>query len=369
MIKIEESDKPDEDWDKRVLEADGFLYQTARYAEYMKEALGMKLLFLTAKDRSTGRIVGQLAVHFGPLFCKYLKDKHENLFKIFSKFFKVYHFIKGPVIFDKSLKKEIYEEFIKYLDTLGKKAFMLQDISLPIYEDEEIYEIFKKYGFYSDSWGTVLVDTTKSEEELWQCLIKSRRNIVRRGINQGLVVKEAVSKEDYDKVIKIIEDMSNRNQVFAYPKEYYHIFFETLSKGNNIKTFFIEKDGQGIATVSVYLFGKRAIQALPAHTDYSIKQKISGTDFLEWYIIKWCHDNGYNTYDLSGIRPESTDQKEIGIREYKMRWGGQVITYPYFSKVYSRFKGEIANFMRKVYKGQKIKKNELSKPYEKDQLT
>lgn len=368
-IRVESSDIPDADWDKRVLEANGFVYQTTGYAEYIKETLGMKLLFLIARD-SSGKILGQMAVHYGPLFSKYLKDRHKILYKIFSKFFKVYYCVKGPVIFDQSdltLKKAIYEKFIDYLDDLGKKAYMIQDFSLPIGEDEGIYEIFKRRGFYSDSWGTVIVDTTKSVDEndkngLWMNLGKTRRYDVRQGSNQSLFVKEARSKEEYEKVISIIEDMSKRNKVFAHPRTYYYKLFGVLGKKNLIKTFFIEKDGNGVATISVYLFGKRAIQTLVAHTEYSIKEKIFGTDFLEWWLIKWCHDNGYETYDLAGIRPESKNRKDISLMEYKMRWvgkdvlkGGWVVRYPYFSKTYSKTKTKIANLMRKIYKRDKGK--------------
>jgi lipid II:glycine glycyltransferase (peptidoglycan interpeptide bridge formation enzyme) len=231
---------------------------------------------------------------------------------------------------------------------------MLQDLSLPIGEDESIYQLFYDNGFYSDSWGTILVDidTTKSKEELWNNLEKKRRNSVNKGKRQGLEgqVKEAKSEEDYDKVITMIEEMSIKNKIFAHPRKYYHVLFKILGEKGMLKTFFIEKDGHGVATLSLYLFGKRAIQTLVAQTDYIIKEKISGTDFLEWETIKWCHDNGYETYDLAGIRPDSTYSKDIGIRNYKMHWGGQVVKYLYFSKVYSKTKEKLADLMRKIYK-------------------
>jgi len=238
---------------------------------------------------------------------------------------------------------------IEYLDEKFKKSgFMIQDWSLPINEEEWAHQLFYDKGFYSDSWGTIVVNTTKAEEELWKNLKKSRRNIVRRGINLGLKVKEARTKKDYDMVISIIKETSKRNNIFFHPQRYYRTLFDILSKKEMSKTFFIEEKGKGVATITMYLFGRRAIQTMVAHSDYSLQNQIPGTDFLEWHNIKWCHDNGYLTYDLAGIRPDSSDKKDISLKEYKQRWGGDIIRYPYFSKEYSKSKKGFVNKLMKV---------------------
>ncbi len=348
-LNLEILKQPDPNWDIRVKKGKGSIYQTSGYAEYLEKSLGMKNEFLIAKKDD--EIVGQLVLSSGPLFVKYLKGKRELLFKIFSRFFRVYTFIKGPIVLEQKKKKEIYSLFLDYLNKKSKKgAFMAQDLSLPIEEGEEVYELFKEKGFYQDAWGTFLVDLTQTEDTLWKNLSKTRRNLINRGRNEGVEVKEANSKEDYEKVIDIIEDMSNRNKIFVHPREYYHTLFEVLSSKNLIKTFFIEKNGKGIATVSVYLFNNQAIQTLVAHTNYSLEEKIQGTDILEWHIITWAKKNGYITYDLAGIRPSSSNPKDISLKEYKSRWGGKEIHYPYFSKVYSKPKFLIVNPLKKIAK-------------------
>ncbi len=149
--------------------------------------------------------------------------------------------------------------------------------------------------------------------------------------------------------------MASRNKIFEGNTEYYRTLYQILNKKKMMKTFIIEHNGNCVSTISLYLFGKQSLRALPAHTDYSIKEKIPGMAFIEWHAIKWAKQNGYQTYDLTGIRPESTDLKDIGIKKYKMHWGGKVIVYPYFSKVYSKFKGRIINCLRKYNKNRKKK--------------
>jgi hypothetical protein len=347
VISVEYFEDSDIDWDNRLLNHAGSFYQTTVYAEYLKKSLGMKIYYVYFKEN--GLLISQIMIHIGPRFAKYLKSRHNFLFNLFSKYFKTCYIIRGPTILNQCVRLDVYRSLLSFLEDLAKKEgfFSAQDISLPLSEDPLVYKCFYDFGFYSDPWGTVVIDTTQSEDDLWKKLVKSRRNIVRRGLFQGLVMREAKSEGDYDFVISMIQDMSKRNKVFFHPIEYYKTLFNVLSSKGMLKTFFVEHEGAPVATVSVYLFNKQAIQTLVAHTEYSLRKKISGTDFLEWNIIKWCHDNGYQTYDLAGIRPESLNEKDISLREFKMRWGGQVLTYPYFSKYYSAFKSKFIKLLIK----------------------
>jgi len=353
-IQIELLEQPDGDWDKRVLENNGQIYQTTTFATIQEQALGMKSFYIIAKHNS--KIVGQLLVNCAPLFYKYLKDKHKKWFRFFWKHFKTYLIVRGPIIIDKSLKKEIHMAFLDYLENYIKKTkgFMLQDISLQIGEDENIFSLFISRGFYSNSWGTIIVDLKQPLDILWKNLQKSRRHLIRNGLKHGLILREAKTKEDYDKVISIIKDMSKRNEVLAYTPEYYNIMFKILSERKMMCTFFIEKDGREIATISIFIFGKQIVQTFIAHTDYSVKEKMFGVDLIEWFIIKWAHLNGYSTYDLAGIRPESMNKKEIGITEYKRRWGGKEIHFPYFTKKYSSLKSFLASSFKGIAKSIKF---------------
>jgi len=144
--------------------------------------------------------------------------------------------------------------------------------------------------------------------------------------------------------------MSARNGIFEGTSDYYRTLFRVLSERKMIKTFIIEHNGNLVSTISLYLFGKSSLRALPAHTDYSLQEKIPGMAYIEWHAIKWAKANGYSSYDLTGIRPDSKDSKDNSLMEHKMRWGGRVVSYPYFSKVYSKSKTKLANMMRKMYK-------------------
>ena len=72
-IKLEILEKPDKDWNKRVLENKGDIYQTTAYAQFQEECLGMKSIYLLVKENS--KIIGQFVITHGPRFAKYLRNK------------------------------------------------------------------------------------------------------------------------------------------------------------------------------------------------------------------------------------------------------------------------------------------------------
>lgn len=342
-MKIKILKNPDKEWDERVLEGGGDIYQTTVYAEFQEKCLNMESEYILVESNS--KIVGQLVVTYGPRFSKYLNKRSKFWINFFSKYFKIYTFIRGPIILDKKSKKEIYNCILNYLDKNKNGCFMAQDISLPIAEDTKIHKLFYKKGFYSDSWGTSVLDLTLSEDDLFHKIRRDQRRRIKKDMILELNVKEAKTKKDYNKVIKIIKEMSQRNKIFAHTDNYYLTLFKIFNSHNSLKTFYIEKKGRGIATISLYVYGKNVDRTLVGYTDYDAKSKTAGTSAIEWFAIKWAKENGYKNYDLTGIRPDTTDPKEKGIREYKLRWGGKEVHYPYFSKKYSKLKSFLISLL------------------------
>jgi len=344
-MKIEMLSKPDSDWDKRVLENNGSFFQTTSFAKYFKYCEGMDSFYLLVKNKS--KIVGQLMISHGPKFGPFLKNKNSFVYKILSRYFRIYRFMQGPVIMDKKQNKKIISAFINFLEKeVKKKGFAIEDCSLDIRNSKKMNNLLLKKGFKIDDWGTYIIETKLPEEELRKNLQRRRRKSIRKMEKQNLLIKEAKSEEDYEKVIKIIHEMEERNKVVKHPKEYYLEFFNKIEKEEKLtKTFYVEKDGKGLAMMTIYIFNKKIAQAIIAHSNFSIEEKISAPDLLGWFIIKWAHGNNYEYYDLAGMRPDSEDPKEVGIREYKRSWGGEEILYPYFSKRYSRTKNILINIV------------------------
>lgn len=334
-IKIIVSAHPDNDWDKRVAKAGGDIYQTTIYAKFQEECLGMQTHYLMAYEEDI--LLGQMTLTSGPRFAKYLNKKSEGLRNFFGKHFKIYTSIRSPLIFNNNLKKQIYQEFLNTLEDFAKDGYAIQDMCLPIDENEDIYNLFYERGFHSDSWGTCIVNTSKPQEELWANIKKSRRNIVNQGTKKGLRLEVATTPKDFSDAKRLLKEMSIRNGIFYHTDKYYNSFFNIFKKENGI-VFLVKRNNESLATVTLYIFNNKAIQTALAYGDKCIEEKISAIDFLEWHLIKYCNEHNIDSYDLAGLRPNSSNEKEINLGRSKRRWGGKEIHYPYFSKEYSWWK-------------------------------
>jgi lipid II:glycine glycyltransferase (peptidoglycan interpeptide bridge formation enzyme) len=354
-FKIEKLSEPDKDWDNRTIEGDGDIYQTTTYAEFQEKCLGLKSTYLIVKNR--GKIVGQIILTSGPRFAKYLNKRSQKLKRFFEKHFMVYTSIRGPIILDKKNKIKIYGLILDEIEKIAKKGYAIKDFSLPINEDKKIYGLFYGRDFYADEWGTIVVDTTKTEDDLWKNIKKSRRNIVRKGEKQGLSIKRVENKGDYKKAYLILKEMSKRNKIFCHSWKYYKTFFSIFGKQENGGIFLVKQKNKYLATITLYEFNRKTAQTAVGYSNTCLSEKISATDFIEWFLIKYCQNKELRFYDLAGIRPDSKDKKNINLKEYKSRWGGEEIHYPYFSKEYSWWKKQFVNLLIKTVKTKYQKNN------------
>jgi lipid II:glycine glycyltransferase (peptidoglycan interpeptide bridge formation enzyme) len=62
-------------------------------------------------------------------------------------------------------------------------------------------------------------------------------------------------------------------------------------------------------------------------------------DYLTWHEIAWSCDHGIARYDFGGA---GWPDKPYGVREYKARFGGDLVCYGRYRKIYSRWKLALA---------------------------
>ena len=68
---------------------------------------------------------------------------------------------------------------------------------------------------------------------------------------------------------------------------------------------------------------------------------------LVWHILKEGASNGYRTFDFGGA---GSPYKEYGVREFKRRFGGKLVNFGRYIKVYSPVKMKIAEEGFSIYR-------------------
>lgn len=89
-----------------------------------------------------------------------------------------------------------------------------------------------------------------------------------------------------------------------------------------VKFWLAHVDGVHVAT-SVELLYKGVMYGWYGGVDRAYASYNPG-ELLMWHILKWGAENGYRLYDFGGA---GKPNKEYGVRDFKAKFGGELVCY------------------------------------------
>ena len=317
MISIQISEKPDSSWNKRFTNSQlGTIFQTIEYANFV-EKKHWKPIFLSFINQ-TGDIVGQLLLYETPRFrndgtAKNLLKKLPGSKKI------ILRWMYGPVVFNDEFRNDILTELREYL--LSKKSKVIgSEHPLSNLELASLGSPFKL-----QKWSTFLIDLSEDTSSLWAKLDKhSARKNVERSKKRGVIVKEMNDK-----------DLKNYHTLLKQTKSKvdWDIEYESVSsiwkslKPVGFSGFMATLNDIPIGGLLVSSFNNYINEWGVARSELDTSSKLYSQDLLKWKIIEWGISHNFKYYDLTGVNPNSTTEKEAGIFRYKKKWGGKLVEY------------------------------------------
>jgi len=313
MISIDsEIEQPDKDWNKRMLDFKiGTTHQTTEQADFEKTVRGWNHNFLKFIDNK-GNIVGQNVISLVPKF-----DKPNKIFKIFKKLpvpqKTLYKWRYGPIIFDLEHINEIRGcllNFIKNDKAEGTEPPLCPGIFSQV-----------KNPFKLKPWATFLIDLKISSQEIWSNFEKhSARKNIERANKKGVYVKK-INRNILSDYLQLRKDPINEIQKkLSLEKLQIHWDkFQSIGR-TGFLAYYLEKP---IGGIMINPFNGYLNESGIARSTLDLREKLYAQDLLKWEIIKWGIENHHSYYDLTGVNPNPTSQKENGILRYKRKWGGE----------------------------------------------
>lgn len=311
MISIEVDSKPDKDWNKRLLQSSlGTIHHTYEFAE-AKKYRGFDSHFLKFLNNN-GKIIGQILLLSKLRFKnkKYVGDILKKLPGTKKSFFE---WTYGPIIFENDSYLEISKTLGKFLIS---KKILARGTEHPLAERS-----FNSLGkpFKINEWCTFLVDLKQDPEKLWKKMEKhSVQKNIERSKKKGIYVKE-MSKTDYLKYRTLSIETGKDSPLTKKEIEKQWDLFSHAGFGG----FFAFENEIPVGAISFSFFNGYVNEFNIFRTQRDISNKLYAQDLLKWKIIEWANKKGFSYFDLSGVNPKPTNQKEIGILRYKKKWGGE----------------------------------------------
>lgn len=286
------------------------------------------------------------------------------------------------------------------------------------FNNQKIIDNLKKLGYKHNGftitygtdleprWWSVLDLKNKTEEEI----LKNMRGTTRWGINNsykhGLKLVE-IDETRIDEFKKLMEHTSERRGFIDRPISYYKKMHESFSKDNNIKILLVELDleenlkslneqlintenklnkttkegaikeyesqiiaikkkidddkeliknyGNNIVVAGglFMLFGRQVVSLFGA--SYREFMKFNGQYFLNYEMIKYALNNGYDKFNFFGITGEFNEESDMyGLFNFKRGFGAEVVELiGEFDLITDKFFNYIYKFMYKVYRKMK----------------
>lgn len=183
----------------------------------------------------------------------------------------------------------------------------------------------KKSPMHLAAEHTVVIDLTKSEDELLSAMRRQTRYDVRRAAKLGIIVKKDNSKNTFEEFHEVQLETAKR-QGFV-PPSLNTLMAEREAFHKNITIYIAEAaNKEPIAYGMIIKNGHEGDYYEAASTP--LNRKLPGAHALLWQAMRDLKAEGYDRFNLWGIAPAGQpNHRYAGVTTFKTGFGGQVIEY------------------------------------------
>lgn len=307
---------------------EGSFFQTTHWGDYLNIYKGCTVYYVMLKKEEE-------AVGLSLIWKERVKFLNIPLF---SRVFCVY----GPIL--RRYTEENIEKFLYIFDEICRRerVVSLEKMCLPIHFKEiqngkaasdKLY-LQKNGGFFQD-WATILIDLQKTEDGLWNDILYSAKKCLKKNEAEDIVV-EIVDKPDDAKKCCGLIDIFLKNTKTTAPYFSYSMWDFLKNKERCLEMFVAKQKGITHGGLAIIYFNGIVFEMGAWRSEYAIKENLYVGDAIKWEVIKWAKKKGFRLYDLSGISPNPSTDKERGIRRFKEKWGGTTVGYREYFKIYRK---------------------------------
>jgi lipid II:glycine glycyltransferase (peptidoglycan interpeptide bridge formation enzyme) len=170
--------------------------------------------------------------------------------------------------------------------------------------------------------NTIVIDLSRSEDDLLAAMSQNTRRKVRQAEKAGVTIRIG-SVADLPILYKLYQVTGARDHFLIRPMEYYEQAWRAFIEADLAHPLIAEFDGQPIAHVILFHFGRKCWYFYGASSDDQ-RDKMPNY-LLQWEAIKWAKAQGYVLYDLWGAPNVFAESDSMwGVYTFKRGFRGTV---------------------------------------------
>ncbi len=173
--------------------------------------------------------------------------------------------------------------------------------------------------------NTILIDLTREEDELLKAMKSKTRYNVRLAERRGIKVRLG-GLTDLPFFYDMYAETGTRDEFIIRPFVYYRDAWQIFIEANLAHLFIAEYEGQALAGLILFRFGKKAWYMYGASRD--LHRNLMPNHLLQWEAMHWAKTQGCTVYDLWGA-PNVRDESDPlwGVYRFKEGFGGQFVRH------------------------------------------
>ncbi len=206
-------------------------------------------------------------------------------------------------------------------------------------------EVFKQNGFRIEEHLDILISLKTTGTGLLDGMHQGRRKNIRRAQRIPLEFTEIVEYKGLVDCVQMIKKTYNRVGL-PYPDSQFFINAHERFKGiGGLKVFAARYNGEIIACRFVLCHNKLIYDWYAGAQEKHLNKYPN--DFLPFKVMEWGISNGYEIFDFGGA---GKPNKEYGVRDFKLKFGGELVEFGRFERVHNPLLMKIGKLGMAIYK-------------------
>lgn len=211
-------------------------------------------------------------------------------------------------------------------------------------DTSEYMSVMGKKGYGYDENLTYFIELNKGENKIFKRFTKDRRKNIRKAEKMGVRVREVKDLSEVKIFYEIIQKIYSKRKVFLADLSLFENSFKSLHEKGMFKIFLADGGGKVIGGQAILAFKNNILTWYgAAYDEFSY---FHANEFMMWHVIKWGISNGFDILDLGGAGKPG---EPYGPREFKKRFGGKLVSFGRYYKVYSPMARNLAEIGYKIY--------------------
>lgn len=184
-------------------------------------------------------------------------------------------------------------------------------------------------GYECKDYFNFLTDLRRPIDELWGSMNGGCRKNIRRSREKGVRVEEITTEKGVEILYSLLQLGYGRARVPLADKSLFSAAFRVLQPRGMFKMFVAYYNEMPVGADVLLLYKKYVYEW---YRGLERIKSIYPGECLVWHHIEWAHQHDYQLYDFGGAgRPE----EPYGVRDFKAKFGGELVNYGRYRKIYS----------------------------------